>query len=112
MLPLQIPVSETRPVVIGVVTDAITAHLHERNQFAFYEPLDPASEAFAQLLIRVAPGTTGVIDQASQRLRSIDPQADVRITSVAALLRAGGGPAPHAGRRSPASSASSPSSCA
>ena len=70
-----------------MVTDVITAHLHERNQFAFYEPLDPASEVFAQLLIRVAPGTTGVIDQASQRLRSIDPQADVRITSVAALQR-------------------------
>jgi predicted permease len=87
MLPLEIAVSETRPVIIGVVTDVITAHLHERNQFAFYEPLDPGSEVFARLLVRVAPGTTGVIDQASQRLRSIDPQGDVRITSVAALLQ-------------------------
>ena len=42
---------------------------------------------FARLLVRVAPGTTGVIDKASQRLRSIDPQADVRITSVTALLQ-------------------------
>jgi putative ABC transport system permease protein len=87
MLPQEIPVFETRPVVIGVVTDVITANLHERNQFAFYEPLDPGSEVFARLMVRVAPGTTGVIDQASQRLRSIDPQADVRITSVAALLQ-------------------------
>jgi putative ABC transport system permease protein len=54
---------------------------------AVYEPLDPASEKFAQLLIRIAPGTTGVIDQASQRLRAIDQQTDVRITSVAALLQ-------------------------
>jgi predicted permease len=92
LLPPGIPVpaltgSPARPVIIGVVSDVITARLHERNTFAVYEPLDPASERFAQLLIRVAPGATGAIDQASQRLRSIDPQADVRITSVAALLR-------------------------
>ena len=87
MLPPEIPVSSARPVVIGVVADAITARLHERNVFAVYEPLDPASEVFARLLIRVAPGTTGAIDQARQRLHSIDPEADVRITSVAAQLQ-------------------------
>ena len=89
MLPQEIPIAEssTRPVVIGVVADAITARLHERNAFAIYEPIDPGSERFAQLMIRVAPGTVGVIDQASQRLRSIDLQADVRITSVAARLQ-------------------------
>ena len=89
MLPQQIPIAEssTRPVVIGVVADAITARLHERNAFAVYEPIDPASERFAQLMIRVAPGTVGVIDQVGQRLRSIDPQADVRIASVAARLQ-------------------------
>lgn len=79
--------SSARPMVIGVVADAITARLHERRVLAVYEPLDPANEPFAQLLIRIAPGTTGVIQQASQRLRSIDPQADVRIASVAALLQ-------------------------
>lgn len=87
MLPLEIPLASTRPVIIGVVADAITARLHERNAFAIYEPLDPASERFAELMIRVAPGTTGVIDQASQRLRAIDPQTDVRITSIAARLQ-------------------------
>jgi len=87
LLPREIPVSSTRPVVIAVVADAITARLHERSAFAAYEPLDPASERFAQLLIRVASGTTDVIDQARQRLRSIDPQADVRVTSVAARLQ-------------------------
>ena len=87
MLPQQIPVAENRPLVIGVVADAITARLHERNAFAVYEPLDPASEVFAELLIRVAPGTDGVIDQARQRLRSIDPQADVKVASVAARLQ-------------------------
>jgi ABC-type antimicrobial peptide transport system permease subunit len=34
----------------------------------------------------VAPGATGGINHASQRLRAIDPQADVRIASVAARL--------------------------
>ncbi len=74
-------------MIIGVVADAITARLHEGSTFAVYEPLDPGSEVFARLLIRVAPGTTGAIQQMSQRLRAIDPQADVRITSVAAGLR-------------------------
>ena len=86
-LPEDIPVSGPRPVVIGVVADAITAQLHERNTLAFYEPLAPASEKHAQLLIRVAPDATGAIEQASQRLRAIDPQADVGITSVGALVR-------------------------
>ena len=95
LLPEEIPVAlvpeygllGTRPMVIGVVTDAITTRLHERDAFAVYEPLDPASEKFAQLLIRVAPGASGAMEQASQRLRSMDPQADVKITSVAALLQ-------------------------
>jgi hypothetical protein len=89
MLPAAIPMAETspRPLVIGVVADVITAQLHERNAFAIYEPLDPANERFAELLIRVAPGTTGVIDQASKRLRAIDPQADVSVTSIAARLQ-------------------------
>jgi len=99
MLPQEIPLPPTtapgktvvipapRPVIIGVVADAVTARLHESSTFAVYEPLDPDSEIFARLLIRVAPGTTGAIQQASQRLRAIDPQANPRITSVAAGLR-------------------------
>jgi len=89
MLPSEIPFPDAspRPVVIGVVADVITARLHERSAFAIDEPLDPASERFAELLIRVAPGTTGVIDEASRRLRAIDPQADVRISSIAARLQ-------------------------
>jgi ABC-type antimicrobial peptide transport system permease subunit len=75
-----------RPVVIGVVADAITAQLHERNTFAVYQPLDSAGEPFAQLMVRVAPGT-GAINLATQRLRSLDPQADIRITSVDGRLR-------------------------
>jgi hypothetical protein len=82
-----IVISAPRPVIIGVVAGAITARLHERSTFAVYEPLDPGSEVFAQLLIRIAPGTTGAIQQMSQRLRAIDPQVDLRITSVAAGLR-------------------------
>jgi len=35
----------------------------------------------------VTPGTARVIEQARQRLRSIDPQADVRIASIAARLQ-------------------------
>jgi len=95
LLPPQIPMTPlpdmglngTRPVVIGVVADAITMRLHDRIAFAVYEPLDPASERFSQLLIRVTPGSTGAINQAGQRLRALDPQADVRITSVADRLQ-------------------------
>jgi predicted permease len=83
----QIPPSTTRPLIVGVVADVITERLHERNVFAVYQPLDPASERYAELLIRVAPGTTGVIDQARRRLRSIDPQADVRIASIEGRLQ-------------------------
>jgi predicted permease len=82
MLPAEIPVAARRPVVIGVVADAIAARLNEDNALAVYEPLDPGYARFAELMIRVAPGTTGVIDQARQRLRAIDPEAGVRITSV------------------------------
>ena len=74
-------------MVIGVVADAITAQLHERGALAVYEPLDSAGESFAQLLFRAAPGMTDVVSQASQRLRAIDPQAEVSITSVEARLQ-------------------------
>lgn len=99
ILPPEIPLPPTtapgktvvipapRPIIIGVVADAITARLHEGSAFAIYEPLDPGSEIFARLIIRVAPGTTGIVQQASQRLRAIDPRADVTITSVAANLQ-------------------------
>jgi putative ABC transport system permease protein len=99
MLPQEIPLPPTtanggrsvvpapRPIVIGVVADAITARLHEASAFAVFEPLDPGSEIFARLIIRVAPGATGLVQQVSQRLRAIDPQADIRITSVAAGLQ-------------------------
>jgi predicted permease len=91
LLPSEIPIAETaaaptRPVVIGVVSDTITARLHERAALAVYQPLDPASEVFADLLIRVEPGATGAIQHARQRLQAIAPQANIRITSVAALL--------------------------
>lgn len=86
VLPREIAMGSKHPVIVGVVEDAITVRLHERNTFAVYEPLGPGSEKFADLLIRVAPGTPGAIEQASRRLRAIDPQADVRITSVAALV--------------------------
>ena len=73
-----------RPTVIGVVTDAIPARLHERSAFALYEPLDPASEMFGRLLVRVAPGATGVVQQVKQRLRAVDPHQ----REVAAVLGA------------------------
>jgi putative ABC transport system permease protein len=89
MLPPEIPLipGSARPMIIGIVADAITVRLHERNAYAIYEPLDPANEKFGRLLIRVAPGATGALEQANQRLRSIDPHAEVRITSVAASLQ-------------------------
>ena len=76
-----------RPTIIGVVSDAITARLHERSTFAVYEPIDPASEIFARLIIRVAPGATGVVQQVTQRLRAIDSHANPSIASVTAGLQ-------------------------
>ena len=100
LLPQQIPVppsmaalqkgssrSSARPVVVGVVADAIVARLHDRNTLTVYEPLDAPNEVFAQLMIRVAPGAFGAIDEARQRLRAIDPQADIRIDSVETRLQ-------------------------
>jgi hypothetical protein len=91
-LPPEIPIPETtpspaRPVVIGVVNDSITARLHERNTLAVYQPLDPANEVFGDILLRVAPGATGAIQQVRQRIQAIEPQATVRITSIAQLLQ-------------------------
>jgi predicted permease len=100
-LPAQIPVPPSltagprgaslapspRPTVIGVVADAITDRLHERNTFAVYQPLDPGGERFAQLVMRVAPGITGGVQEASQRLRAIDPEAEIDIISIDARLQ-------------------------
>lgn len=87
LLPQSIPMASARPVVVGVVADTITARLHDRHEVAVYVPLGRDGAAFSELLIKIAPGTTGVIDQASQRLRAIDPLADVRVESVAVRLQ-------------------------
>jgi hypothetical protein len=91
LLAAQIPIPEVppspRPVVIGIVADAITARLHEASTFAVYQPLDPASEASGRLMLRVVPGTTGALQQVSERLRTIDPMAVIRIRSIADDLR-------------------------
>jgi predicted permease len=94
LLPAEIPIPEipariieTRPVIVGVVEDAITVRLDERSRFAVYQPLPAASAGAAELLIRIAPGATGALQQAAQRLRAIDPGAEVRIASIAARVR-------------------------
>ncbi len=87
-LPDAIPLiaGAARPVVIGVVGDTVTARLHEANAYAVYEPLDPASEVFADLVIRVDPEMRGVTEQVTERLRLVDAQADVRVASIAARV--------------------------
>lgn len=87
LLPARIPVSTRRPVVIGVVSDAISGRLHERNTFVVYEPLAPSAAGQARLLIRTATHMPGVLAQVRQRLRSIDPNADVHIESIADRLQ-------------------------
>ena len=86
LLPADVPVPGARPVIVGVVSDAVTSQLHEARAFSLYEPLDPDGEKFAQLLVRAAPGATGAIDQASQRLRAMDPEASVTIAGVATRI--------------------------
>jgi len=87
MLPMQIPIATTRPVIIGVVGDTIVARLHEASRFAVYEPLDPERSRSAELLIRISPGAGDAIRQATERLRSIDPHADFRVASVESRLQ-------------------------
>jgi len=81
----QIPLEGGRPVVIGVVADALTTRLEGANTFAMYEPLDPAGQRSAWLLVRVSSESTD-IGPATQWLRSVDPDADLRVDSVAARL--------------------------
>jgi predicted permease len=91
LLPAEVPLPLTRPVVIGVVDDVITASLHDRNVLAVYQPRDPGFERFARLMIRVVPGMPSVVDDARQRLRAIDPRADVEITSIASRVQQAAG---------------------
>jgi predicted permease len=85
LVPQQIPLEGARPIVVGIVADALTTRLEGENTFAIYEPLDPASRRSAWLLIRASSETTA-IDPATQWLRSVDPDADLRISSIAARL--------------------------
>lgn len=78
-----------RPVVVGIVSDAIMSDLRDRNTLAIYEPLDPAREGVAELLVRpVAAEASGPadIEPAAQALRAIDPSSEVTIESVASRL--------------------------
>lgn len=84
-VPQQIPLEGARPIVVGIVADALTTRLEGENTFAIYEPLDPASRRSAWLLIRASSETTA-FDPATQWLRSVDPDADLRISSIAARL--------------------------
>jgi predicted lysophospholipase L1 biosynthesis ABC-type transport system permease subunit len=73
--------------IIGVVSDAITAKLHEASGMAVYQPLDPASERFGRLVVRTRDGGAG-IQQVREALQRIDPLADVRIASIGENLQA------------------------
>lgn len=80
-----------RPVVVGIVSDAIMSDLRDRNPLAIYEPLDPASEGIAELLMRPVSGVASdstAMELAAQALRAIDSSSEVRIESVAGRLAA------------------------
>lgn len=86
LLPKEIPVSTTRPVVVGVVSDAVSVNLHEQNTFAVYEPLSPTGHAPGTLLVRVDVRVLGAVQQVSQHLRTIDPEGEMRLEEVADRL--------------------------
>lgn len=81
----EIPASP-RPMIIGVVGDSVTAHLHERNGLAVYQPFNPGVDDSAEIMMRIAPGTSRAVQQVSRRLRESDLRADVRIASIAARV--------------------------
>ena len=77
-------VNDSNRTVIGVVSDAITARLHQGSAMAVYQPLRPDSEHVGRLIVRLSEGAR--VQQLREVLRSIDPAADVRITSVEEAL--------------------------
>jgi len=57
----SVNVASPRPVIVGVVAEAITAELHERSVFAVYEPLDPGGEPLSHAAAaRLLEGGTSV----------------------------------------------------
>ena len=79
------PLDGSTDVVIGVVSDAITAHLHTRTAGALYRPL--RSPEAPSILVRTAGPPEAVIPALRDTMHSLDPRVRVDISMVASGLQ-------------------------
>ena len=75
-------ISERGDVVIGIVSDAIVARLHEGTHGAVYGPLPPAEIALGRLLVRTDGNLAMTVPLLRETLRTIDPHVIVRTSLV------------------------------
>ena len=76
---------ERKDIVIGVVSDAIVARLHEGTHGAVYSPLAPSEVALGRLVVRTDGNLTMTVPLLRETLRRLDPNVTVR----SAMLRDG-----------------------
>ncbi len=73
-------ISERGDVVIGIVSDAIVARLHEGAHGAVYGPLAPSEIALGRLIVRTDGNLAMTVPLLRETLRSLDPNVTVRST--------------------------------
>ena len=78
-------VTEREDVVIGIVSDAIVARLHEGTHGAVYGPLAASESALGRLVVRTDGNLAMTVPLKRDALRGLDPTVTVQST----LLREG-----------------------
>jgi hypothetical protein len=73
-------VTEREDVVIGIVSDAIVARLHEGTHGAVYGPLPPSESALGRLVVRTDGNLAMTVPLVRDTLRGLDPNVTVRST--------------------------------
>ena len=91
--PDQDPVGQTltsidgsSDVVIGVVSDAITARLHSRNAAAVYRPMPDGGEP-GEIVVRAAGAPEALVPALRHTLQALDPATRLDITLIGARLQ-------------------------
>ena len=75
-------ITEEDAVVIGVVSDAIVARIHEGTHAAIYQPMPPSQLDFARLVVRARGNPAQVARPVREALRTLDPSVVVRAQLV------------------------------
>jgi predicted permease len=75
-------ITEHGEVVIGVVSDAIVARLHEGTHGAVYAPLPPSALRMGSLIVRTDGNLAMVVPLLREALRSLGPSLTIRTALV------------------------------